>query len=382
VLEQSEFSRDRKDAVATSPQRWRVPVLLQPTGGQPTRIVVEGGRGEATVPGCAPVVVNGGQLGYFRTLYPQASLAALTKGYAKLAPIDQLGLMLDNLALAKAGYQSLALALDLLAAADPNADAYVASGAIEEWSRLYGSLGDDEAAKKRLAAYVSKRFAPRLRALGFTPQADETLPQAQLRAELIANLGTMGDPTVAAEARRLFAQLAANPRALDGPLKTTWLRIVAANASKAEWDQLAALADASPGLVEKSTYYGLLALARDDALAQAPLDMALTDRAPKTARAAMIAAVAGAHGDLVFPFAMANAKQIGELVDDSSQATYFARLAAAANKPETLAALEAYAARLPADQRKPVDRVLGQIKRRLAEQVGVAAGLKAWLAAH
>ena len=380
VLEQSEFSRDRKDAAAANPLSWRVPLLLQPLGGAPSRIVMQGGRAEATVAGCAPVVVNGGQLGYFRTLYPKAALAALTKGFALLAPIDRLGLMLDNLALAKAGYQPMAGALDLLAAARGGGDATVASTAAEEWGKLYAGLGDDKVAKAQVAALASERFGPQLRKLGFEPRADETLPEAQLRADLIAQLGAMGDASVAAEARRKFAQLAADPRALDGPLKTTWLRIVAANATRAEWDKLAALADASQGVVEKSTYFGLLASARDPALAQAALDLALTDRAPTTARADMIARVAGLHGDLAFPFALANAKRIGDLVDDSSQATYFARLANTANKPETLAALEAFAASLPADRRKPVDRTLGQVKRRLAEQAAVNAGLKAWLA--
>ena len=276
----------------------------------------------------------------------------------------------------------MAGALDLLAAARGEGDPTVAGAAVEEWDRLYGGLGDDQASKARLAAIASQRFAPRLRNLGFEPRANETLPEAQLRADLIAHLGAMGDATVAAEARRKFAQLAADPRALDGPLKTTWLRIIAANASRAEWDKLAALADAAGGVVEKSTYYGLLASARDPALAQAALDLALTDRAPATARADMIARAAGLHGDLVFPFAMANRARIGDLVDDSSQATYFARLANAANKPETLAALEAFAASLPADQRKPVDRTLGQVRRRLAEQAAVNAGLKAWLAAR
>ena len=140
------------------------------------------------------------------------------------------------------------------------------------------------------------------------------------------------------------------------------------------------MADTAGGVVEKSTYYGLLGRARDAALAQAALDLALTDRAPTTARADIIARVAEGHGDLAFPFAMANRAKLAELVDDSSQATYFARLANAANKPETLAALEAYAASLPADQRKPVDRTLGQVRRRLAEQAAVNAGLKTWLA--
>ncbi|MCA1660985.1 MAG: M1 family metallopeptidase [Novosphingobium sp.] len=324
-------------------------------------------------------LVNGGQLGYFRTLYPQASLGALTKSFARLAPIDRLGLMRDNLALSRAGYQPMAGTLDMLAAVPGEGDPTVARAAIDEWGKLYGGLGDDAKAKAQVAALASKRFGPRLRALGFEPRAGETLPEAQLRADLIASLGAMGDAAVAAEARRKFAALAADPRALDGPLKTTWLRIVAANATRPEWDRLAALADASQGVVEKSTYFGLLASARDAALAQAALDMALTDRAPVTARAAMIGGVAGQHGDLAFPFAMANRAKIAELVDDSSQATYFARLAAAANKPETLAALEAFAASLPADQRKPVDRTLGQVRRRLAEQAGVNAGLKAWL---
>ena len=382
TLEQGQFSRDRKDQAAAAPLAWRVPLLLTPLGGKPVRTVLSSGRGEATVAGCAPVVVNGGQLGYFRTLYPQASLAALTRALPRLAPIDQLGLVRDNLALGRAAYQPLAGALDMLAAVEPAGDAVVASGAIEDWDRLYGALGDDDAAKTKLAALVSKAWAPRLKALGFEPRKSETLPQAQLRADLITHLGAMGDPTVAAEARRKFALLARNPLALDGPLKTTWLRIVAANATNAEWDTLAAMADASTGLVEKSTYYGLLARVRDDALAQAALDLALTERAPMTARADLIAQVAAAHGDLAFPFAIANKAGLEALLDDSSQATYFARLAAAANKPETLAALEAFGKGLPADQRKPVERTIGQVQRRIAEQVGTAAQLKAWLAAR
>jgi aminopeptidase N len=380
VLEQSQFSRDRRGEVAARPLRWRVPLLLTPANGKPTRIVLDGGRGEATVAGCAPVVVNGGQLGYFRTLYPAPVLASLAKALPRLAPIDQLGLVRDNLALSRAGYQAMTPALDLLAAVPARGNATVATGAVEEWGALHDSLAADPAEQAKLRQRIARQWRPRMAALGFAPRAGEALPQAQLRASLIALLGKQGDPSVVAEARRRFALLASNPRALDGPLKTAWLRIVAANATRAEWNALAELARSSPALVERSTYYGLLGRANDPALAQATLDLALTDGPPQTVRAAMVRAVAETNGDLAFAFALAHRQQIEGLVDDSSQASYFAGLAAAARQPATLAALEAYGAGLKSDERKPVNRVLGQIRQRLADNAAQVAGTKAWLA--
>ncbi|QGN56418.1 M1 family peptidase [Novosphingobium sp. Gsoil 351] len=380
VLEQSQFSRDRKADVAAQPLRWRVPLLLTPRGGKPTRIVLKDGRAEATVASCAPVVVNGGQLGYFRTLYPAPTLAGLTKNLSRLAPIDQLGLVKDNLALSRASYQPMTPALDLLAAVPVKGDATVAAGAVDEWGKLYDSLAAEPAEQARLGARIARQWRPRMVALGFEPRTGETLPQAQLRAGLIAMLGKQGDPAVVAEARRRFARLPADPRALDGPLKTEWLRIVAGNATRAEWDALAALAKSSPALVERSTYFGLLGRASDPALAQATLDLALTDTPPPTVRAAMVRAVAEGHADLAFGYAMAHRAQIEALVDDSSQASYFAGLASTAQDPTTLTALQAYGAGLKPDQRKPVARVLGQIRQRLADTAAQVAGTKAWLA--
>ena len=380
VLEQGQFSRDRKAEVAAQPLRWKVPLLLTPLGGKSTRIVLADGRGKATVAGCAPVVVNGGQLGYFRTLYPASVLTGLTKALPKLAPIDQLGLVKDNLALSRAGYQAMAPALDLLAAVPARGDANLAAGAVAEWGAVYDSLAADPAAQARLAALVSQHWRPRMAALGFEPRAREILPRAKLRSQLIPTLGKLGDPTVAAEARRRFALFATNPRALDGPLKTTWLRIVASNATRAEWDALAAQAKSSTGLVERSTYFSLLGRANDPALAQATLDLALTDAAPQTARADMIRQVAEGHGDLAFAYAIAHRRQIEALLDDSARANYFARLAATAKNPATIAALEKLAAELTPDQRKPVDRTIGQIRQRVADNAAQVAGTTAWLA--
>ena len=79
--------------------------MIAAAGGREARTLVEGGAAQATVPGCGPLVVNYGQTGYYRTLYAPPLLAAITRDYARLRPLDQIGLLADNWALGLAGYQ-------------------------------------------------------------------------------------------------------------------------------------------------------------------------------------------------------------------------------------------------------------------------------------
>src|SRR5690606_21569301 len=76
-LAQSEFSRDRKDAIEAEGRRWKVPVLARVGTGAVARQVIAGGTGALTLPGCGAVLINAGQAGYYRTLYSPAALAAL-----------------------------------------------------------------------------------------------------------------------------------------------------------------------------------------------------------------------------------------------------------------------------------------------------------------
>ena len=183
------------------------------------------------------MIVNGGQLGYFMTLYAPRMLDKLTATMPHLAPIDQLGLLRDNLALANSGYQPLGPALDLLAALPQDANPVVANSAVDQWRDLYDQL-EDKNDKAALAALVRQKWIGRLQSLGFDPRKGETLVDTSLRAELISTLGKMGDPTVLAEARSRFAKLSTDRHALDGPLKTTWLRVVARNATLSDWETI------------------------------------------------------------------------------------------------------------------------------------------------
>jgi aminopeptidase N len=378
-LTQSEFSRDRKAEAAANPLHWRVPLLIESGNGQPVRQILQGSA-NLTVPGCGPVIVNGGQLGYFRTLYTPDMLTKLTAAMPTLKPIDQLGLLRDNLALAAADYQPGAPAFDLLAAVPGNANPVVAQTAVALWGGLYEQM-KDPADKAALAAEMRKLWLPRLQALGYEPRANEPVVDTNLRSTLIANLGAMGDSTVLEQARSRFAKLADNPRALDGPLKSTWLNIVARNATAADWQMLSDLAAKTTSAGERATYYELMGAAKDPMLAQRALDFALTGKAGTTS-ASIITNVANQNSQLAYDFTLAHRQQVESLIDDSGKSSFYRRLVGSSQDPAMVGKLEQLRETLPKDQQRPIDQAIASLKDRLASYPRMSRAMHDWLAAH
>lgn len=376
-LTQEEYTRDRIGEPST--RRWHVPLLVSVGGGAPQRSVMADGSATLTLDGCGPVVINAGQLGYYRTLYTRTELSQLTAALPQLAPIDQRGLIADQLELGLSGYQPLSGPLELLAALPETANPRVAADAVGRFDSLYDRLDGDAAGQAALAKRVIALWKPRLDALGYDSRSGDTLPDADLRATLVSVLGHMGEPGVVAEARRRFAAFDRNPHALDGPLQQDWLAIVARNATPADWDKLARMAQASKSTVARSDLYDHLGGARDIVLAKRALDLALTDTPGKTTSASIIASVAANHSELAFDFFLAHRAAVLALVDASGQTTYVERLAGHAYSPSMVDKLTAYEQSLPADAKKPVERALGRLKNRLAIKDRIDHETLAWL---
>ena len=376
-LTQDEFTRDRMGE--TSNRRWHVPLLVSVGGAAPVRSIMADGKATLTLDGCGPVVINAGQLGYYRSMYTPEGLKTLIGALPRLAPIDQRGLITDQLELGLAGYQPLAGPLDMLAALPASANPRVAAEAVKRFDALFDRIEGDPAGQTALAARTIALWKPRLDALGFDPRASDALPDADLRATLVEVLGHLGEPSVLAEAHRRFAALDTDPYALDGPLKQNWLTIVARTATPAEWDKLAHLAQTSTSTVARSDLFQHLGGARDVALAQRALDLALTDKPGKTTSAALISAVAARHSELAFDFFLAHRDTVLALVDASAQTTYVERLVGHAFTASMIDKLTAYEATLPADAKKPVERALGRLKDRLAVGERIDHETVAWL---
>ncbi len=377
TLRQGQFSRDNPNA---QPLAWRVPVIAS-AGARELRTIVEGGSAQASVPGCGPLVVNYGQAGYYRTLYAAPLVARLTENFARLRPLDQIGLVADNWALGLAGYQSPAVALDMADAAPADANSKL-------WERIAGMLSAvhamyeaDPARQARFDRYAAERLAPILGRLGWSPRPNERANDAVLRDEIIGIMGFLRDPAVVAEANRRFD--ANDPSVIAGPLRQTILGIVAYNADAARWERLRAMARDERNPLVKGELYQLLGGARDPALAQRALDLALTAEPGATNSSQLIGAVSAVHPDLAFDFALARREQVEAFVDVSSRSRYLSGLASGSADPAMIEKLNAYAARyLTPESRRPADRAIAAIQDRVRVRRERLPEITRWLEAR
>ena len=380
TFKQGEFSVDRKEATDANPQMWAVPVMAATVGNAPVRTIVRGGGGTMTVPGCGTLIVNAGQSGYYRTLYQPGMLSALTTDFGKLAPIDQLGLVSDQLALSGGQYLPMAGSLDLVDAIPVDASPAVVESGLGAMTGLYAMFEEDAPRQARIASYASGKYGPVLDRLGFTPRPEDTAPEANLRSGLIARLGYMGDAKVVAEANRLFAALDTNPAAMDGPLRGTWLGIVAANADTATWEKLHAMAKSTNSAVLQNTLYQMLGAAKDPVLAQRALNLALSGEPPATTAPGIIGSVSRNHPDMAFDFVIAHLDAVKAIVDGPSQSEFVANIGSGSDDPAMIGKLNAYADKhLDAAGRRPVDIAIVSIQTRQKNAAKEKADAAAWM---
>ena len=339
-LSQGHFAIDKD---STAARVWRVPVTVATLDGNTAKAVISGSTPTTvTVAGCEPVVINAGQTAYFRSRYSREGLAALAARYASLSPDDQLGLLNDTATLASVGDLPMATFLDLTRHFPADADAVVVAALVarlQSIDNLYEGLPGQAAYR----GYARGVVAPIFARIGWEKAAGESDNTAVLRGDLIVALGEFGDPDVLAEARKRFVRFAADPASLDAATRRTVLRVVAANADAAAWDQLHAMAQSAKTQVERQELYGLLAVAQDTTLVQRALDLALSGEPPKTTAPGMIGAAAGRHPALALNFAVSHWDQVETYLEPTSSARFVPRLAAGASDLQLIAKLDAFA---------------------------------------
>lgn len=273
TLEQGEYTIDRPNK---TPLAWRVPVTVRDGAGKTQRVLVDH-TAQLKLPGCdAPVLVNAGQKGYYRTLYSPAQFKALSARLTTLPAVDQLGILLDTGALAKVGLQPDADLLDLTASvpADAAPDLWqVASGTFVGLDYLFENNAAGRTAWRR---HALARLAPVFARYGWEDRNGDSAQVKKLRAQLITSLSSLDDPAVIAEAQRRFVAFQANPASLSPELRSTVLGIVARHADAATWKMLQTMAQKETSAMVRDKYYLYLAQAKDPALAARALALALT----------------------------------------------------------------------------------------------------------
>lgn len=358
-LEQGEYTIDRP---GKAPLHWNVPVSVR-SGDKTVRVLVDG-KASVELPGCgAPVLLNAGQKGYYRTLYAPEQFKTLSAGFNALPVVDQLGVMMDVGALSAAGLQPVSDSLDLAAKvpldASPNLWQMVASSVGGLDDMFEGNPKREAAARK----YALSRLSPKFQQLGWENREGDSATTKQLRSSLIGILSTLGDDKVLAEARSRFAASATDPKAMPPELRRTIMGIVARNADAATWDKLHKIAQDEKSSMIRDQYYGLLAAAKDKTLAQRALDMALTEEPGATNSAGMISSVSREHSEMAFDFALAHLEQVDKLVDSTSRARFYPGLGYGAKDLKMVDKIKAFAdAYIAPTSRRDAETVMNAIQ--------------------
>lgn len=378
TLTQGEFS---KDMPGKTPLIWRTPVTVKAVDGGEAKTLVTGGKGQVTVDGCGPVVVNAGQSGYFRVQYGPERFAGVARSFAKLPAIDQLGVMSDAWSMGLAGYQPATDFLDLAKATPVDADSQVLSKVAGVFSAIdgyYEGMPAERAAFRKLAV---AQLRPLLAKVGWTAKAGEADNVAILRADVIGTLGGLGDSEVVAEATRRFNADKTDPTAIPGPLRKTILGVVAKHADQATWDAIHAQALAEKTPLVRAQLYSLLAAAEDETLARKALELALTPEPGETLSSTMISRVAGNHPDMTFDWAVANKDKVNEKVDSSSRTRFIPGLGAGSSNPATADKIKAFAAaNLAEGSRKEADKAAAAVLNRAKIREQRLPAITAWVA--
>jgi aminopeptidase N len=379
-LTQAEYSKDQENK---KPLSWRVPVITQTAGNATVRTVVSGGKATLTLPGCGAVLVNAGQSGYYRTLYAPKAFAALADAYPQLPAIDQLGLLSDTWALGLAGQMQASGFMELAKRTPVDASPQVWQKIAMVLAGLRDSYDGKPEQRAALDSFTRARLSPVLARIGWNAAKDQAAPVANLRETLISALGKAGDEAVVAEARRLYAASATDKNAISAELRRPVLAVIAANADAATWEQLRAAAKVEESSMIKDELYSFLGSARDKALAQRALDLALTDEPGATLSASIISAVAVRHPDLAFDFAMANLKQVESKMEPGSRSRYFPRLGSYSADPAMVGKLQAYAKQhLAAEASGDTKTAIASVEYRIKVRSLRLPQIDAWLAQH
>jgi aminopeptidase N len=352
---------------------WKVPLQIRAgVDAVPQAVLLTQDNQSVSAGRCdEPLSVNAGALGFYRTHYDAATLAANTKNFGQLKDTDRIALLDDQWALVESGVDALPTYLALAASMGTDLDTRAwhqiahALGSIEYDER--GSSGHDA-----FSAYARNLLRPPFEQLGWSAKPDETPDVQDLRQTLIRQLGSLGDTGVIEEARKRFAAFLKDHGAIPPDYQDSILTIVAQYADAATFEQLRSIAAAAKDETEFRRFYQALMSVRDPALAKQATDIALSPQIPAQAdalRLQLIARVAGEHQQLSWQVFRDNNERL------LKPFAFEGPLIVAQYLPEAYwsgippADIEAWVrAHVPAEMSPNVDRGMETVRFRLAEK--------------
>lgn len=371
------------DDTARTNELWAIPVVARRVSGQPVRTVTPA-QASANIdvpPGCGPYILNAGQTAFFRVLYDQHNFDALASNFAALDADDQLGILLDYWAFARSGDAPFTPYLQLVGTLPASADPVIGLDTADSMTTLldYARGRPSEAAVR---AYGRAVLAPFFQRVGWQPRAGEPANDTLLRAKLITALGELGDPDIAAEARRRVQAARRTPSLLPGGIRDAALDVYAYNANAADLAALVTQARAATDFVEQRRLWSTIGHVNDATLAQQTLQMTLGDTIPRPLRRSVITQIANNHPRMAWDFLVAHRATIEGWLEPAIRLSFPAEVASVSADPAMVGELDRYSANFPTGARQTLDAAKASIGLRAQAVRERFPSAEAWIAQH
>ena len=178
------------------------------------------------------LVVNAGGSGFYRVIYDNALAAKVASNVqANLGVVERFNLVNDTWAAVRSKMVTTSDYLGLVELFKEENDANV-------WSVISGSLSGlysmvDKSQRKNFARFVRNLARPAFAKLGYETKADDSIHVRQLRSQLMAALGTIGnDKAVQAKAAQMFEAWKKDKGSIDPNVLPAVVSILACGGDK------------------------------------------------------------------------------------------------------------------------------------------------------
>ena len=259
-------------------QIWHVPVMVRARtdhGVATHKLLLTEAETTLQLPGKLEwALLNEGGHGFYRVRYSPDMLAALTRNLTALKPIERFGLVSDTWAATVAGLTPLAEFIKMARLFRDETD-------INVWRALIGAFNyldmiATDAQRPAVAAAVCETVGPAAARLGWSAVADEDELQGQLRALLLATLGTIGeDSAVQARARELYDAWQQDPAKANRDLQPAFVTILAHAGDAARYQEFKQHFKSARTPQEEQRYLFSLANFREMSLLRQTMEMTL-----------------------------------------------------------------------------------------------------------
>jgi aminopeptidase N len=370
----------RLDEPALDKRLWNVPLQVGTVNGKAMYTLLSGASSTFTQPSCdGTLVVDPYSVGFFRIQYDPQSFQALAAQASRLPDPTRLKLLTDTWTMVSAGRMQLDSYLNLVGQ-------YRNEPRLAVWASIVGNLGNlyslaqGEPEQQRIRQFIIDFAKPKFSQLGWEEKADETTEDKRLRALLAMALAHVGDDDAIGEAKARFVRYQQDPSSVSPEMLEFVIGTAGRYADPATYDALTKLAFATTSTEQRNRFGRALISAKDPALAQRTLQLALSPQLPPQLTSVIVPGVAREHLDMAWQFAVEHRAQLLKDLDAISSNSALAGVVGASNNASDADMMENYVRQnLGPDALVEAQRVGNGIRIRAAQKARLLPQVRAAL---